>query len=44
MDMGKVHGLVSFLCSFATLSLIALAVGSIVIFVKVFKSDFSNPD
>ncbi|HEY9791621.1 MAG TPA: hypothetical protein V6D22_14555 [Candidatus Obscuribacterales bacterium] len=37
-----IHALISSLCHYAVLGLILIAVASIVIFFKVFKSDFSQ--
>ncbi len=42
MDMAKIYNLVSGTCNFAVLSLIFLAVSSIVILFFAFRSDFSQ--
>jgi hypothetical protein len=42
MDLAKIQSLIDGLCNFAVVGLILFAVGSIVVFYKVFKHDLSQ--
>jgi hypothetical protein len=44
MNIESFYSMVSDLCSFASVILIALAVGSILVFFRMFKPDFDQPD
>jgi hypothetical protein len=44
MNIAGIHQLVQGLCHLAVFLLVAIAVSSVVIFFKVFKSEFSEQD
>jgi hypothetical protein len=44
MDMAKIYDFITGLCDFSVVFLILFAIGAILFFLKVFKSDFSKPD
>lgn len=44
MDISKIFGLFDGLMRIATVALILLAIGSVVIFYRVFQSDFNGPE
>jgi hypothetical protein len=44
MNLAGIHELVQGLCHLAVFLLVAIAVGSVLIFFKVFKSEFSELD
>ena len=44
MNIDNIYSLISDMCNFTSVILIALAVGSIVVFARMFKHDFEQKD